>query len=678
MAEIHWLLAEAEAASGRADTALQEAELAVSLAPDSPEAQRALATARRALGDPEGALEDLERAAKLSPDDPRTFEAIAEVADDAGDIDALRDALHRVVLLRPEHAENAVDFAELVATEGWDVHYVTPQTVLPVDDDAAALVERALTPLLTRPGGPITERAARALSTVLARRGDFEAAFEVLTVASEGSPLDPTAAVFDVESLLQRSWLRLHMDDVDGALAAARMARAHGSDDARTHGLIGLAHTAAGEPLAAARALRSAVERAPGDASLGLLLAENLRAAGRDDEAVEVLEAARSVGAGSPAEVALGEVALKRGDAVSAVEALERGVVADKRDAETWRLLATARLEAEDADGAIEALERASYLAPERADWHAALAETLMSLGDVETARSRFAKAIVLAPDVADYRCGDAEAALALGRQDEARAALDAALCAEPGHARTRSLLGRIEMDSGRPAAARDELAAAIAGSPEDPEFHRSLGLAARAIGDDEGALGALERSATLDTGEVSTYMALGELHESRSETDDAIQAYQQVLALSPGTAEAHLRLGRLCGGSGMTEKALAHLRHAKTLSPDDTRPLVETGRTLVAAEAYDLALSAFDEAFDDAISGGDVDELPDVYLEAGRAAMRINDYKRAKQYFEEANAAAPSGRTRRLLAEVNAIRFIGRIVPQRAGVDARPEEVRR
>ncbi len=666
-AMIRWLLSEAEAAAGRADVALQEAEIAVALAPESPEAQRALAGARRAHGDSEGALNELERAAKLSPDDPITFMAMAAVADDVGDMEAVRDALHRAVALQPGHAKTAVRYAELIAAEGWDVAYVTPRALMPIDEDSATVVVRSLTPLIQREGGPLVERAARALSTVLARRGDLEAAEEVLKVASEGGPDDPTAAVFDVESLLQRAWLRLLLADAEGALAAAKLALAHGVDDARVHGLIGMAHAAEGEPLAASRAFQTALQRAPDDAGMGLMLAAALKAAGRDDEAVAALENARAAGGGSQAEVAIGEIALQHGNADGAIEAFERGIAADKRNADTWRLLATARAEAADLTGAIQALERATHLAPERADWQAALGEAHLRIGQAEEARARFARAIVLDPYNVDYRCGDAEAALALGFEVEARTTLADALRAEPGHAKARAILGRLEFDSGRPDLARDEFAAAVAGSPDDASFHRSLGLAARGAGDDEGALGALERSAVLDTGEASTYMALGELHESRRETDDAIQAYQQALANAPDSAEVHLRLGRLCGGSGMIEKALAHLSMAASLAPEDARPLVETGRALVAAEAFDLALDAFDEA----LGRDQVADRSEVYLEAGQAAMRVNDYSRAKAYLELANVSASSGRTRRLLAEVNALRFIGRIVPQRAGAGA-------
>ena len=676
VAMIRWLLADALVDAGRSDEAFTQAELAVSLAPDAPEAQRALANARRARGDSEGARRDLERAVELAPDDPKTFEALAAVADDAGDLEAVRDALHRAVALRPEHAQNAVRFAELIAADGWDVPFVTPRTLVPIDEDSAALVERALAPLIRRSGGPIVERAARALSTVLARKGDLEAAHDVLTTVSEGGPDDPTAAVFDIESLLQRAWLRLLLDDAHGALAAARLARAHGADDARAHGLIGLAHAAEGEPLAAARALRAALECTPDDAELGMLLAESLRAAGRDDEAVEVLEKARAAGGGSSADVALGEVALQRGDAAAAVDAFERGVAADKRDPDTWRRLATARAEAGDLDGAVQSLERAVQLAPERADWQAALGAELMRTGRAEEARSRYARAIVLDPGTVDHRCGDAEAAIALGLEDEARSALADALRIDPGHARARAILGGLELDAGRPDLAKEELAAAVEGSPEDAGFQRSLGFAARDVGDEDSALGAFERSAALDVADVSTFMALGELHERRRELDDAIQAYQQVLANAPDSAEAHFRLGRLCAGSGMTEKALAHLRQAAALTPQDPRPLVQTGRVLAAAEAYDLALDAFDEAL--AIDDGDVATSAEVCLEAGEAAMRVNDYSRAKSYLDRANNAAPSGRARRLLVEVNALRFIGRIAPQRAGVGARTGDVGR
>lgn len=664
---IRCLLAEAERDAGRPEAALREAEIAVALDPDSADAQRALGAARRARGDASGALDPLARAAELAPDDPITFETMASLADEAGDVEALREALHRAVILQPDNADTAIRFAEIVALDGWDTAYVTPTSRPPVDASAAALVERTLAPLVGSGFGPRGQRAARALSTVLARRGDFDEASSALQIASEGGPDEPTAAVFDVEALLQRAWLRLHVGDSEGALAAARLARAHGADDARAHGLIGLAHAALGEHLAASRALRAAVERAPCDANLGLLLADALERAGRLEDAAAALDAARTAGAGARAEVAMGELALRRGDAGEAVAALERGVAADKRDADTWRLLATARTEGGDWPGAVEALERAARLAPERADWQADLAVALLRVGRLEEARMRFARASVLDPSSLDHRCGDAEAAIALGLEDEARATLDAVLAAEPEHARARALLGRLELEAGRPEHARDALASAVKSLPDDAELHRALGRAARGAGADDEALGALERAAALDSGVASTYVELGELHEARLESDDAIQAYQQALANDPDSAELHVRLGRLCGASGMVEKALAHLARAATLDPDDPRPHLEAGRVLVGAEAYDLALDAYEEA----LGRGELDERAQVLCEAGQAAMRVNDYARAKRYLDGANETASTPRIRRLLAEVSALRYIGRMMPNRRAPEA-------
>jgi len=628
--------------------------------PPVPEVLVRLAELRMQAGDLEGADEAYQRLADaaLASDDldaldgsePGSDDEPTETVDDSvlpsgeGDRDG---ELQPGGETDSAALEEAVRSAEEAAAAGWEVEFVSPSLSPAVEPGALEIADAALAAVATAPPD-LVWRAARSSAVLRARSGHVEGARHALaTMDSLGSSMRgggaPDGPPMDAERTLLEAWLHLVDGDADAALGAARLARALGLEDARTHGLSALTHSAAGEPALALGAMRAACDLAPNAGALRGMLAK-MESAG---------DGVRSPGNGQA-----------EGGPDASAESSQDPTDEQRRGAEDWWALAESRREAGDRIGAREALERAVYLAPERDAWQARLGNLLRQLGEHEAAGERFARAMALEPRVADYRCGAAEVALAMADRDAARAAVEEALALDPGCARARALLGRLELDDGHVTEARATLAAAAKDAPDDPEVQRVLGLAAKAAGDVEAAVEALELAARLDSSSTETFRYLGSLYAERGDVDEAIQALQQAVVASPNDFEAHLKLGVLCASAGLPEKAERHLRLACGIEGRDPRPHRELARLLAEREDLDGSLRAFADALE--LLGRSGARAADLCIEAGDVALGLHDHDRAKEWFQRAHEASASTTTRRKLAAVGAISFIDRLISGR------------
>ncbi len=209
------------------------------------------------------------------------------------------------------------------------------------------------------------------------------------------------------------------------------------------------------------------------------LQSDNLRNAER--EFAGVLNAAPGF---SPAETALGYVALARDQDTAAVEHFERALAA--LDAYVPALVGRGQ--------ALLALEREGE----------ALASFEAALGARPDIAGLQGRVDVLRFRAVQDNLARAKAAAAARRWDDARAAYAQAIAASPESAFLYRELGGIERTSGRPEVAFMQFRTALELDPNDALAHAAIGALLDEHGDAAGALASYEKAAALDAASVT------------------------------------------------------------------------------------------------------------------------------------------------------------------------------
>ncbi len=157
--------------------------------------------------------------------------------------------------------------------------------------------------------------------------------------------------------------------------------------------------------------------------------ARRLQAAGRPEEAVEVLEA---VAAGGPDAVRalsiLADVHYKEGDTARALAAFERILELEPRNTWTWINISRIHQNAGDLPRAIETLDRAIRLHPDYGTLHATKGQLLFATGQYEAAAQSLHSALDRDDRNVETRTLLGQSLNALGRWEEARGVLLALL----------------------------------------------------------------------------------------------------------------------------------------------------------------------------------------------------------------------------------------------------------
>jgi Tfp pilus assembly protein PilF len=165
------------------------------------------------------------------------------------------------------------------------------------------------------------------------------------------------------------------------------------------------------------RLWQSSVAHWPENPRAWFNLANQLRAAGRSEEAIAAYQSSLRFGETARAATNLGATLASAGRLDAALPLLARAVVLDPADA----------------------------LA------HANLGFALTLVGQHDAAAAALARAIALEPDQLAHRFTRAQALRAAGRRDELRRELEGVLARDPNHARARALLQGLESESSSP-----------------------------------------------------------------------------------------------------------------------------------------------------------------------------------------------------------------------------------
>jgi Flp pilus assembly protein TadD len=430
---------------------------------------------------------------------------------------------------------------------------------------AAALI---LAAALAAPAEPGPDLAGLIRAEALMEQRDYRGAEAVLRKVLEADPANARAHGNLALALLEQKRTREAID-------AGRLAAAFAPDRPEARYIYGLALSAGGRPVDAAREFEKSVAAKPdAPGPLGALAAayaatgdertaatyEKLIVVSPDDRRARVelseylwridrhadgnrviTEARKAFPDDADLALRQGRAFVRQDLAVDAVAALEAARRLGAGDAGTFALLASAYARTDVAGGARSALEAGIAAHPEDASLQHDLGRLLLSEGLSAEALPYLQKAASSARPTAAMETDLGRALEALGRPAEAEAAYRRAIRLSPGLAGAHFALGRLLQRQGRKDEAQRELAA-----------HRELY--------ERG----LERVAAADARSAELNNAWAELNHG-----SAVSAFARFQAL-PETAEVLRGRALALSRMGRHREAIAALERALELAPGE------------------------------------------------------------------------------------------------------------
>jgi tetratricopeptide (TPR) repeat protein len=275
--------------------------------------------------------------------------------------------------------------------------------------------------------------------------------------------------------------------------------------------------------------------------------------------------------------------------------------------------LSAAGIEDERATRITEALragryEEAETLLVEAARAHPQSAELLRLLGGVFFLGGRplnaavaLKKAEAIAPLDDRSRFTLVMAYVALGHRDWARPELEKLAAAAPANPLYVYWTGRLDYDQGQFASAAKDFERAIELDPRFTRAHDNLGLCYDALGRFDEAIARFEEAIRLDreqdTRSPWPSLNLGLLLTRLDRPDEAEARFRESLAADPAFAPAHYQLGIALEKKGQMEAATAELEEAArldTASAETQYALARLYRRAGEPEKADRALERF------------------------------------------------------------------------------------
>jgi tetratricopeptide (TPR) repeat protein len=431
-------------------------------------------------------------------------------------------------------------------------------------------------------------------AVLLYRTGEYERALALLNSAGL-----PVARSWSYYNLLGSIYLRqARFTDAEKTLATARLQDGNRADTFYKLGTVELAMDRSSESI---RYLRQALRLRPvfpaANAALGIALLQM----GDAHAALNSLKKGSSIGpeiyvylgeayerlgnsagaidayknaiAGNPemfpAQLSLGRLLLTQGEAIKAMECLERATRIEPHHPQAQLYLAMALLMLGRSDSAKVAALRANDLGQtQNAVFHDALGTLFKSLGDLEEAQRNFARAVQLDGTKEEY-FRHLAAIQVLNSEENAMATLRAGLAEIPKSAQLHYLLSLMLLNHGSSAEGVDEARKAVQLEPSSPEYLQNLGVCLATVEKDREALEIFRRVLALNRSSAPAWLQIGILQQKAGAMEEAEKSFKQAMTADPKYAPAYFRLGKIYYDRNDDAGALPLLERARELDAD-------------------------------------------------------------------------------------------------------------
>ena len=343
-------------------------------------------------------------------------------------------------------------------------------------------------------------------------------------------------------------YLRLLLQDPDGAEHALRQALALNGQDPKALELAGLVQLHLNQPADAKAWLLKALSLSPRDPRTLRLLAIAMEQlgdlAGAEVQLVAALQAEDAYYWGWHA---LGELLLHRGELAEGLRCIQRARSLHVTDPASYFILAETFSEQghlELAQGQLHTLMLLAPPAPVLAEAQALLGELKRDQGDREGALSYFTLAAETDPEAANPWAALGDMAREESRWDDAMRCYREALLREPDAADLQVQLGYVLLETQQSQAAEQTFLEALEQDPGEYSAYLGLSEVYRFANRREDQMAMVEKALALAPQDADVWNAKGVALEVTGHLKEGTDAYERALALEPQHRKAANNLG--------------------------------------------------------------------------------------------------------------------------------------
>jgi tetratricopeptide (TPR) repeat protein len=313
---------------------------------------------------------------------------------------------------------------------------------------------------------------------------------------------------------------------------------------------------------------QSQMQAAPTGPAEALGRAKVLMAAGKNQQATEILEAALAQDPQAAGlEAALGKAYYAQRKYEPAASHLEKAVRQDPQDGASVQLLGISYYLLGHMQQAVPLLEKVqSWLPHPDVTGSYVLGVSYLQLGDFDKARAAFAKMFSVPPDSAGAYVALAKMMLQHQFEEKALAQLQKAVALDPHQPEAHFMLGEIYLFKSDVLSALQEFNAELAINPIAWEAYWRMGDAYTRVEKWDDAEKALKQAVWLNADFSGPYILLGKVEMKKGDSELAAGFLERAIKMDPNNYSAHYLLGSAYKDLGRQEDADRELQLSQTL----------------------------------------------------------------------------------------------------------------
>ena len=264
----------------------------------------------------------------------------------------------------------------------------------------------------------------------------------------------------------------------------------------------------------------------------------------------------------------LGVLAHQVGRQEEAIELMQAAHRHGGADARSWNSLGLAYLAAGKAAEGKRCFGKALALKADYAEAHSNLGAALRDLGRIKDAEQSYRRAVALLPQAPEVHYNLGNLLASANKLDAAMQSYRRAIDLAPAYAPAHNNLGHVLWRQGRLEEARASCQAAVSIDARYAEAYHNLGKILEDLGRAEDAENAYRAALAIQPDQPETRLNLGNLLQAAGQWADAERCYRAILAVHPGLAVAHYNLANCLARLDRHEEALAAYRSVIELDP--------------------------------------------------------------------------------------------------------------
>ncbi|HEX5399666.1 MAG TPA: tetratricopeptide repeat protein [Verrucomicrobiae bacterium] len=338
------------------------------------------------------------------------------------------------------------------------------------------------------------------------------------------------------------------------------------------------------------------LDKNPGDAQAPLLLAESVQT-NQIAETRARLQKLSQVDETAPLDLALGAIAMRQRDLISAEAYFLKAVKLDPKSADAYSALGNLYVAQKDLKRADQNFKTAADLAPPRSGKVLRYAQFKMATGDAAAGKQLLEDMVKKTPDYLPAWIELAQIAASDKKYEDGLTLLGNVLSRDPQNLDALLLKGRLELQAGQTAQAIADGERTAKIYPQVPPVFYQLALAYVAGGDTDKAADSLNQALRLNPRYVEANLALADIQIRTGNAGSAVASLQQLTQEQPRLAPAQLLLALGYRVQGNLDGAAQIYRVLAQANPTNAQFPLLLGTTLVQEKKNDEARTQFDTA---------------------------------------------------------------------------------